>query len=484
MKQKSFSRPPRAYSSTPANKRPRRQGTAAIVWAAAWGLLALLPAPAVAATPAIERWQTDNGAEVLFARAPALPMFDLRIVFAAGSARDGDSPGLASLTADMLTEGAGSLDADAIAERVEALGVELGTGAQRDMAWASIRSLTEPRARETAVDTLAMILAEPSFAPAAFERVRENRLIGLRLAEQDPGTVGRKAFYRAVFGNHPYAGDPGGTAEGVAALTPADLRRFHRQWYTAANATVAIVGDLEREDAARIAARATAGLPAGTAPPPLPPVPELSQGSLTEIPFPSSQTHLFMGQPGMRRDDPDYVPLYVGNHILGGSGLVSLLMEEVREKRGLSYSAYSYFVPMARRGPFTLGLQTRNDRRDQARTVMLSTLRRFIEEGPDGRALTAAIRNITGGFPLRIASNAKVVQYLALIGFYDLPLDYLERFPEQVSAVTAAQIRDAFARRIHPERLTVVMVGAGPDGAPETEAGAPTAARPNDGDRG
>jgi zinc protease len=183
------------------------------------------------------------------------------------------------------------------------------------------------------------------------------------------------------------------------------------------------------------------------------------------IDFPSSQTHVYLGQPGMRRGDPDYFPLYVGNHILGGSGLVSLLMHEVREKRGLSYSTYSYFAPMAVRGPMIMGLQTKNDQAEEARGVLLDTLQRFIDEGPTDDELDAALKNITGGFPLRIDSNSDVVSYLSVIGFYDLPLDYLDRFTDRVSSVTKEQIRDAYRRRVHPQRLAMVLVGGGGDSA-------------------
>jgi zinc protease len=136
-------------------------------------------------------------------------------------------------------------------------------------------------------------------------------------------------------------------------------------------------------------------------------------------------------------------------------------MEEIREKRGLSYSTYSYFLPLAQPGPFLMGLQTKNDQADQAREVMLDTLRRFIEAGPSEAELTAAKKNITGGFPLRIASNSDIVGYLAVIGFYDLPLDYLDRFTDRIESVTAEQIKDAFSRRVHPDELAIVVVGGG-----------------------
>ena len=419
------------------------------------------------AVPEIQTWQTPTGAEVLFVPAPELPMIDIRVVFDAGSARDGSQPGLASLSAAMLTEGAGDLDADALAERVEAVGAELDAGADRDTSYVRLRSLTDPQALEPALDTLVKVLKAPRFDASEFERVRQNRLTALRLAEQDPGSVGQKALYQAIFGEHPYASDPSGTAEAVAALNAEDLRGFHRRYYGAKNATVAIVGAIDRAQAEAIAARITADLPDAEPPPPLPPVPALEQALVQPIEFPSSQTHLYLGQPGMYRGDPDYFALYLGNHILGGSGLVSLLMEEVREKRGLSYSVFSYFVPMARKGPLLMGLQTQNAQADAAQQVLLQTLERFIEEGPTEAQLEAAIKNVTGGFPLRIAGNSQILSYLSVIGFYDLPLDYLERFPERIRAVTSEQIRDALQRRVDPARLALVAVGAASEASPE-----------------
>ncbi|MBK1620580.1 peptidase M16 [Lamprobacter modestohalophilus] len=430
------------------------------------------------AVPQIQTWETPTGAEVLFVATDELPMVDIQVVFDAGSARDGSKPGLASQTSAMLTEGAGGLDADAIAERVEAVGAKLSTGTDRDTSSASLRSLSDADALEIAVDTLIRVLSAPTFDPGEFERVRQNQLTALRLAEQDPGDVGRKALYRAIFGDHPYATDPSGTPEAVAALTTDDLRAFHGRFYGAGNATIAMVGALDRAQAERIAARISAELPSGGPPAPLPAVSELEQASVQQIEFPSSQTHLYLGQPGMRRGDPDYFALYLGNHILGGSGLVSLLMEEVREKRGLSYSVYSYFLPLARKGPLMMGLQTQNAQADAAQEVLLDTLKRFIEQGPTDQQLEAAVKNITGGFPLRIAGNSKIVSYLAVIGFYDLPLDYLEVFPDRIRALTTEQIRDAFQRRVDPSRLARVAVGAAVESVENSAAVAPQPVSP------
>jgi zinc protease len=286
-------------------------------------------------------------------------------------------------------------------------------------------------------------------------------LAGLRRLEQSPGKVAKRRFFQEVFGNHPYGIHGGGTRESLAGFSPDDVRAFHRRYYVAANAVVAIVGDLNRKQAEALAERLTAQLQPGEHAPKLPAVAALEKAKEIRRPFPSSQSHVFIGQPGMQRGDPDYFTLYVGNHILGGSGLVSLLAEEVREKRGLSYSVYSYFSPMRVSGPFIMGAQTQNAKSQETLQVMRDTLNRFIEQGPSADELDAAKNNITGGFPLRIASNGKIVEYLGMIGFYDLPLDHLDTFVDKVNRVTEEQIKDAFRRRVHPDRLVTVVVGNG-----------------------
>jgi zinc protease len=427
-----------------------------------WPIIALLGIVFVSAAwagPKIDHWETANGARVLFVAAPDLPIMDVRVVLDAGSARDGERSGVASMTASMSTQGAGDWDADEIAERIESVGARLSAEAGRDSATLSLRTLTKQPAMDKALETAAKVLSEPRFGEADFERVRQNRLVGLRQDEQDPGTVASKAIYRRIFRDHPYASDPSGTLETLSALRREDLLTFHRRYYVASNAVVAMVGALTVDQAREVAEHLTGGLDTGERPPNLPSVPDLRDQVLEELDFPSTQTHVYAGQPGMRRLDSDYFPLYVGNHILGGSGLVSLLSEEVRDKRGLSYSVYSYFLPMSRRGPFLMGLQTKNDQAVEAREVLMATVRRFREDGPTAEELAAAIKNITGGFPLRIASNSKIVRYLAVMGFYGLPLDYLDRFNERVSEVTAEQIRDAFKRRVHPDKFATVIVG-------------------------
>jgi len=421
-------------------------------------LLGLLLSGMALASPKIESWVSEKGAKVLFVQANALPMIDVRVVFDAGSARDGDMPGLAAFTNNMLTEGAGEWDANALAERVENHGIRLGSGALRDMGWVSVRTLSEPETREIAIDTLSKILGQPQFNEGAFERVRQQMQIGLRRALQSPSSVASQRFYSTLYADHPYAHPSGGTEESLKAIKLADLHDFHRLRYVAANAVIAIVGDLDRKAAEALVEQVTAGLIRGQHAPALPAVPEVKGGVLRQT-FPSSQTHIYVGQSGVSRHDSDYFPLYVGNHVFGGSALVSMLGEEVRNKRGLSYSVYSYFSPMRAKGPFLMVAQTKNKQADEALSVMQDTLKAFVTDGPSGELLEASKRNIMGGFPLKVASNRKIVEYISMIGFYDLPLDWLDTLVDKVGAVTVEQVRDAFQRRVDPAKGIAVVVG-------------------------
>lgn len=422
-------------------------------------ILVLCWSAAVRALPEIQSWKTDRGAKVLFVAAPELPMVDLRVVFDAGSARDNGQSGVARLTNGMLDQGAAGFSASEIARGFEDRGASIGSGSERDMAWLSLRSLTDEKLLQPSLELFGKVLSKPDFPAQDFARERKRTLVSLQYQKQKPATIASKRFYEDIFGNHAYASDPTGTEKAVADLSVDDLRAFYRRYYVASNAVVVIVGDLSKRQAAAVAAELVDQLPAGKHAEALLPVEPLKAAHVDFTEHPSSQSHVLMGAPGMHRGDLDYFPLYVGNHILGGSGLVSRISQEVREKRGLSYSAYSQFAPMRRDGPYTLGLQTRNDQRDDALAVLRDTLQKFREEGPTEKELEAAKNNIIGGFPLRVSSNSKISEYLAMIGFYDLPLDYLDRFSERVQAVTVEQIRDAYQRRVHPDHMVTVIVG-------------------------
>jgi len=447
------------------NRRNRPLGHTMRVSDRLLAILILLFCPLIAmAAPAIQHWTTSNGARVYFVPAPELPMVDIRLVFDAGSARDGEYPGLAQLCNDLLDDGTAALNADQIASRFEQVGAQFSTATYRDMASIDVRSLTETDLLQTAAQTTATLLADPSFPPEALERERQRALVTLQERQQSPEAIADDAFMAAIYNGHPYGHPTEGSSDGLTAIRRADLIDFHERFYVGRNATVAIVGALDRAAAEALAWTLVKDLKAGREAPLLPPIatppPAVdSAAHIIRIAHPSTQTQVLIGQPGISRDDPDYFPLYVGNHVLGGSGLVSRISEEIREKRGLSYSAYSYFTPMRQRGPFTIGLQTRNDQVDQALQVARDTLQKFIEDGPTAKELEESKQNITGGFPLRLSSNKKIVEMLAMIGFYQLSLDYLDTFTTRVEAVTLEDIRDAFSRRIQPGNMVTVLVG-------------------------
>ena len=413
----------------------------------------------VAATPTIEHWTTANGARVYFVEAPEIPIVDLRVVFAAGSARDGRIKGIANLTNALLKEGAGDLDVDAFSKKFSATGAKLSVAVARDMAYATVKTLSEPKYAEPALALFEQVLGSPRFDAASIERLKARMLVALKRKQQSPGTIAQDTFFEQVYADHPYASSPDGSEASVAAITRADILAHYDKYYVAQNAIVAIVGALGVDEAKALADDVTAGLDAGERAAALPDVVSPQSAQLEHIEFPSIQSHVRVGLPGMRRGDPDYFPLLVGNHALGGNSLVSILFREIRSKRGLSYSAYSYFIPMAKRGPFVAALQTDRSQQDEALQVLKETIEGFVTDGPPPEDLLAAKKNLIGGFPLRIDSNSKTVEYIAMIGFYDLPLDYLDTFTDSVEAVTGENVREAFARRVDPSKLVTVVVG-------------------------
>jgi len=368
-------------------------------------LLALLSAGAQA-VPDIQHWVTANGARVYFVAAPELPMINVSVALDAGSARDGGSPGLACLTTSVMGEAVGDLDADARADALAYLGASVSHACGRDMSTVSLRSLTRPEVLQPALAILGKAVREPQFVPSDVERVRAQTLAALRQQEQDPGTLVGLSFYPALYGDHPYAHDTLGNADSIAAITLEQLRAFHRRYYQAANAVIAIIG-AGHEVLAELIAAGLLDCPEGCeAAPPLPRPQPLSQAQRLDVRFPSSQSHVMLGGLGMHRGDPDYLPLFIGNHIFGGSGLVSLLAQQIRHKRGLSYSVYSYLAALRVDGPFVIGLQIRSDSAEEAIGIARDTLAKFVAEGPTEAQLRDAKLNLSGGFALRIDNNS------------------------------------------------------------------------------
>ncbi|MCC5812339.1 MAG: insulinase family protein [Ectothiorhodospiraceae bacterium] len=409
--------------------------------------------------PQIQHWTTDRGLKVYFVRAEALPMVDLELTFDAGSARDGDSPGLAALTSRMLTQGAAGLDAAALARGFEDLGARYSTDSGRDTASVSLRSLNAPSTLSRAVEGLARLTGRPDFPEDALERERRRMLVSLRNQQRDPSSIAQRAFWEALYPDHPYGSPPGGTEESLQAITRDDLQGFHQRYYNIANATLTLVGDISRPEAEQIATHLASALRSGEPAEPVPPAPEPGEAREIRIEFPSSQTHVLVGHIGYPRGADEHFALYVGNHILGGSGLVSRLAHEFREERGLSYSVSSRFSPMRAAGPFRISTQVRSDRTGEALETLQAMIADFRAEGPSDSELEDAVRNITGSFPLSLDSNSKIAGLVSTVGFHGLPLDYLDTFPRQIEGVTRDEIVQALRQRVHPERFVTVVVG-------------------------
>lgn len=416
---------------------------------------------AAQATLPVQQWQTPSGARVSFVETHDLPMLDVAVDFPAGTSRDTrEKSGLAALTLRMLRLGAEGLDEDQIAERLADVGADIRGRFDMDRAGYGLRTLSSTRERDEAVAVLLRILQRPTFPQPIFEREKERVLAALKESDTKPETIADREFKRRLYADHPYSLRGSGEIDTVARLTRDDLVDFYRRHFSVKEAVVSIIGDLSREQARAIAEQLTSGLKTAAPLPALPPVPRLAREQMSRIAHPATQAHILIGQPGIKRLDPDYFPLWVGNYVLGGGGFSSRLNEEIRQKRGFAYSAYSYFNPLAQQGPLQIGLQTRKDQAEEALKVARDTLAKFVADGPTQQEFEAAKQNIVGGFPLRIDSNRKILEYLSLIGFYRLPASYMEDFPARVDAVTLAEVKDAWRRRIDPARMVIVVVGA------------------------
>ena len=262
-----------------------------------------------------------------------------------------------------------------------------------------------------------------------------------------------------MFANHPYAHPKIGTQKTIEKISLKDLKQHYQQFYVAKNLTIALVGDISRAQAKQVARQISHGLNVGQKAKTNPSISPLKQAKKIHIEFPSKQTHVLIGQTGINRSHPDYYPLYLGNHIFGGSGLTSILSDEIREKKGLAYSAYSYFTKMQSNGFFMMRMQTKNDQAVEAKNIALQTLKKFRNNAIDTQKLQDGKDNIIGGFALETASNANILTYLSIIGFYDLPLDYLSSFTDKIKDIGATDIQKSYARLIDMDKLIILSVG-------------------------
>lgn len=406
-----------------------------------------------------EKWQTTNGVKVVFYPASEVPMLDLSLAFAAGSAYDGDQYGLSSLTGHMMNQGNAGQDATALAESLADTGAQFNIETSRDMTVLNLRTLVNKEALAQSITTFTQMVNHPDFPDEAFSREKKQLQMAIEQGKESPEEVADLLFFKALYQQHPYAHPSSGTKDTLNTLNKKQLIDFYQQYYVGSNAVLVMVGAINSQTAHQLAEQITKDLPKGTPATPVNQAHQLTQAEKIHVPFPSSQTMIRLGQIGIDHQNPNYFPLLVGNYILGGGSLVSRLAIEVREKRGLTYGVDSQFAPMPGEGPFLISLSTRNEQTKQALDIIQQVVLNYINTGPDDQELTAAKQYLTGSFPLSLASNRTIATLLLRMTFYHLPDDYLDNYVTRINAVTKEEIKQAFKQQINPEKLLLVTVG-------------------------
>ena len=416
----------------------------------------------------IEKLDAYKGSRGFLVQTKTLPMVDIEVSIDAGDRYDpAGKSGLADMVAGLMNYGAkgdqGLLSEAQIADEIADLGANIGLSVSGERAILRIRSLSRKDLRDRAVKLAAAMLSAPRYEGKIVEREKQRTITNLLEAETKPEFVLERRFTKSVYGDYPLGNTP--TVKSVAAISANDLMQFHKQFYRGDRMIVSIVGDVDRAQANEIVQTLLQKIsPSG---PPIAKLPELARSPVepltqreAQIPFDTQQAHIAMGMTAVTRNNPDYFPLLVGNYVLGGGGFVSRLMAEVREKRGLAYSVFSYFAPGKDTGVFQAGLQTKSDQAATALEVMSSTITTFIANGPTSAELIAAKSNLVNGYPLRIDNNRKLLDNVSSIAWNDLPLDTMEIWTKQVEAVTLEQVTAAFQKYLAMDRMRIVVLGA------------------------
>ena len=422
-------------------------------------VLFLLLVSSVHAKLNIQHWMTPEGAKVLFVQTKGLPILDVSLTFDAASSRDGEQYGLASLTSDLLSTATKYHNEEQIINAFESLGAQFSSNSLKDMSIISLRTLSRESILRKSLNIFTEVVTQPSFEQKYLTRAKRQTLQSIRAGKQSPSSIASIAFNKSVFGEHPYAHETIGTQDTIEELTTENLKRHYQQFFVAKNLTIALVGDVSKVKAKQIARQISHGLNIGQKAKSNPVVKPLDDAQNIHIDFPSEQTHLLIGQTGVNRSHSDFYPLYLGNHIFGGSGLTSILSNEIREKKGLAYSVYSHFSKMQSNGSFIVKLQTKNAQASEARKIAIQTLNNFINNNIDEQKLQDGKDNIIGGFALQTASNPNILTYLSVIGFYNLPLDYLDIFTDKIKGISTQDIQNSFAHLINTDKLIIVSVG-------------------------
>ena len=425
-------------------------------------ILALALSTTAQAGVDIQRWTTGNGTEVLLVEQHDNPIVDMQVNFkGAGSVFNPEGKSeVAEFTAALLTDGTEKLDEEAFNAAADDIAAQIDSSSGQESSAAVLRSLSRPETLKQAAGLLNQSLTHPRFDPAVFDRRQKEAVTALQQQETTPDYNAGRALTKLAYPNHPYGSGANITTESIRKVNLDDIRAFHRSHYGKDNAIVAIVGDINRKQADRLVKNVLNGLPErSNAAKNVPPV-QQQPAQRRDIPFAGEQAQVLLGMPLIKRHDPDYYALVAGNYILGGGGFDSRLMKVLRDRYGYTYGVYSNLEPATEAGMFTIAYSTQKKNTKDSLVQAQAVIKQFIEEGPTEEELAQAKANIIGSFPLRFDSNAKLVKYLSIIGYHNLPNDYLEAYPKAIGKLTVAQVKDAWKRRVKPEDLHIVVVGA------------------------
>ena len=421
-------------------------------------LVAVLSVSAAAQAAArIQRVVSPGGIEAWLVEERAVPIISISIGFRGGASRDSaEEAGLARLFAGMLEEGAGPYDSAGFAERADEIAARLSFGASSDSVRVGASMLVDQR--DESLELFRLALNEPRFDAEPLARVKQQMISAIRQRETDPNSLAALAWYSAAFPNDAYGRPSGGELETVEALTADDLRAARTRLLNKNTMKIGVVGAISADELGPILDALLGDLPDAE-------LPELPMAEMTAVSgvevvdFDAPQSTVVFGHRGIPRDDPDFIPAYIANYILGGGGFESRLMQEVREKRGLAYGVYAYLSPRDRAALYMGGVGTANERVAESIAVIREQWRRLAAEGVSEAELQKAQRYLTGAFPLRFDSNGKIASYLVGAQMDDLGIDYIDIRNDLVEAVTVDDIKRVAARVLQPDDLFFVVVG-------------------------
>lgn len=424
----------------------------------------LAPRPAAAVT--VERVESPGGIVAWLVQDSMVPLVSIEFSFRGGAALDpAGKTGLADMTTSLMDEGAGDMDSQAFQQKLSDLAISISFSAGMDTIRGSLKTLNTTR--DEAVDLLALALTKPRFDEDAVERIRQQILAGLARQSTDPRSIAGRVWWKAVFPDHSYGLPSGGTTETIPAIAADDMRRLVSERFARDQLIVGVVGDITPEELGPLLDRAFGGLPAKGSPFTLD-EPELqAAGQTFVVDADVPQSVVLFGHGGVKRDDPDYYIAYTMNYILGGGGFASRLYEEVREKRGLAYSVYSYMTPLSAAGIYSGGVSTANARVGESIDVIRAEWARMRDKGVTEEELKDAKTYLTGSFPLRFSSTNSIARMLVGMQYNDLGIDYLEKRNNFVEAATLEDIQRVARRLLSPDGLTIVIVGK-PEGVKAT----------------